>query len=695
MIEVVYVGPESGDPPSAIADAAGERVSITTVGDAAALLERIDGDSIDCVVSEYDLPDATGVDLLRAVRRRQPDLPFVLVGEAVDGRVASEAISAGVTACVTRPSRAPANRSGSSIGPTVVERPGAEGIRLGSFLEFAETLVEASTSEEVCEATLDAIERSLGVPVAATFLYDETGNALRPFRWTTAAEGELADEPVPVSDVDPAWRAFVENEHVLVRTVLPRPAEPTEDASLARGVVLPLEGHGVLLAGTTTAWETTGADLDAARTVALATRHALTRVTLTDQLSESRRTVADHEETVDRLRASASLGRDVERAIVESTTREGLEQSICDRLVRHEPYAFAWIGDYDVVEGGIEPRAWAGSEKSYLAAIGTGADEAAESGEPLSRAVELGEAWVEQRLVGEPPIEGWRREAVRRGYRSVLSLPIHYRGIRYGGLSVYSDRVSAFDRIERSVLDGLGDRLGHAINAIELKRGLVERAVVELEFDVTDPAITFVRWAQETGCEFAMERVIGRVDGSFRCFFVVEGLAPEAVSDLANRSSAVVDTRLVADRDGRSLFSCTLTEESLAADLLEYGAVPTAMTADGETARVVVELPSGSDVRQFVEAFQARYAGSSLVRRRDRERTARTREGFEAELEGRLTDRQLETLQTAYVSGYFETPRDRTGEEVAELLGITQPTFNHHLRAALRKLLSMLFEGER
>jgi hypothetical protein len=54
--------------------------------------------------------------------------------------------------------------------------------------------------------------------------------------------------------------------------------------------------------------------------------------------------------------------------------------------------------------------------------------------------------------------------------------------------------------------------------------------------------------------------------------------------------------------------------------------------------------------------------------------------------------RQLETLQTAYHSGYFEWPRDRTGEEVAEALGITQPTFTGHLRAAERKLRAMLFD---
>jgi len=49
-------------------------------------------------------------------------------------------------------------------------------------------------------------------------------------------------------------------------------------------------------------------------------------------------------------------------------------------------------------------------------------------------------------------------------------------------------------------------------------------------------------------------------------------------------------------------------------------------------------------------------------------------------------------LQTAYFSGYFDWPRERTGEEVAASLGITQSTFNNHLRTAERKLLDRLLD---
>ena len=57
---------------------------------------------------------------------------------------------------------------------------------------------------------------------------------------------------------------------------------------------------------------------------------------------------------------------------------------------------------------------------------------------------------------------------------------------------------------------------------------------------------------------------------------------------------------------------------------------------------------------------------------------------------GRLTDRQVEVLQTAYEMGYFEYPRDSNATEVAAALDIRPSTFTEHLSAAQSKLLDDL-----
>lgn len=62
---------------------------------------------------------------------------------------------------------------------------------------------------------------------------------------------------------------------------------------------------------------------------------------------------------------------------------------------------------------------------------------------------------------------------------------------------------------------------------------------------------------------------------------------------------------------------------------------------------------------------------------------------------GRLTERQLEVLETAHEMGYYEYPRGANATEVAAALGICPSTLAEHLAAAQTKLLGdVLGDGE-
>jgi len=60
-------------------------------------LEHLEKDDIDCVVSDYDMPDLDRLDVLNGVRDKYPDLPFILFTGKGSEEIASEAISKGVT----------------------------------------------------------------------------------------------------------------------------------------------------------------------------------------------------------------------------------------------------------------------------------------------------------------------------------------------------------------------------------------------------------------------------------------------------------------------------------------------------------------------------------------------------------------------------------------------------------------------
>lgn len=74
-----------------------DSLTVVSETDAQDGLERLESARIDCVISDYKMPGADGIEFLDQVRERYPNLPFVLFTGEGSERVASEAINAGVT----------------------------------------------------------------------------------------------------------------------------------------------------------------------------------------------------------------------------------------------------------------------------------------------------------------------------------------------------------------------------------------------------------------------------------------------------------------------------------------------------------------------------------------------------------------------------------------------------------------------
>jgi PAS domain S-box-containing protein len=74
-----------------------EGIDVTTATSAEEGLDILATDEIDCIVSDYNMPGTNGIEFLEAVRRHDPDLPFILFTGRGSEEIASEAISAGVS----------------------------------------------------------------------------------------------------------------------------------------------------------------------------------------------------------------------------------------------------------------------------------------------------------------------------------------------------------------------------------------------------------------------------------------------------------------------------------------------------------------------------------------------------------------------------------------------------------------------
>ena len=66
-------------------------------------LERVAGNSFDCVLSDIKMPETNGVELYRAIKARQPDLPVVLMTAYTNDKLVKEGLEAGVIAALAKP----------------------------------------------------------------------------------------------------------------------------------------------------------------------------------------------------------------------------------------------------------------------------------------------------------------------------------------------------------------------------------------------------------------------------------------------------------------------------------------------------------------------------------------------------------------------------------------------------------------
>jgi FixJ family two-component response regulator len=263
----------------------------------------------------------------------------------------------------------------------------------------------------------------------------------------------------------------------------------------------------------------------------------------------------------------------------------------------------------------------------------------------------------------------------------------------YGTLSVYANRAAVFDDELRTVLEELGNTIGYAINAAQIRRAFLAESVVELELRIRETDDPLVKLARGAGCEIEFAGSLPEAEDEIHLFLTTRGVAPERILSLAEEFVAVESIQFLAQTGEECKFRVVTSGPTLPVVLSEHGAIPRRLSVTDEGAHVRVEVPTETDIRAFVSGLRRTYATVDLLARRQRDRPVDSGDDFESKIGETLTPRQLEVLRTAYLSGYFTSPRESTGEQIAANLDISQPTFSHHLRSAQRKLFSLLFDS--
>lgn len=419
-------------------------------------------------------------------------------------------------------------------------------------------------------------------------------------------------------------------------------------------------------------------------------------VTFVEHLGQWVANALEQQRYVEQLRALNEINevvREVAEAIIEESTRAEVEQRVCKSLAATDSYLFAWIGQPNPESQVVELRAEAGVE-GYLDGVTISVDADAEEAQgPTGRALQTGEVQTLQRVDVSPEYDPWTEVVAEYGFRASASIPIVHEGTSYGVLNLYTERVDAFEGQEREMVELLGKIVGHAIAAADRKQALLSDSMVELELRTTN-VLASLDLSERPDEPVKLEAAVPRTDGEYVVFGEADPADRGFVEELTEKQPYWEELVTIDETEGRLRFEALLLDPPLLEALASAGGQLDRAVLEGADMRMEIRLPPQAEVRKTLDAVRTSYPSTSLVSKQEVvSRRASDSHGVEVTLDG-LTDRQLESLRTAYYAGYFEWPRETSGEEVAELLGISAPTFSQHLRGAERAVFGSLFDAE-
>jgi len=656
VTETLFAGGDLPDGPTADDLATEDRFAVDVSRDFVEARNRIDASAIDCIVVTHREDGFDGIAFLEEVRRTHGEFPVVLVPATVDEHVASRAVAADATALV----------------------PATEPDALDSIVGAIESNVpthsqEGETRMPISDLTLQAErqlkERALDeAPVGITI-----SNASDPDQQISYMNDSFAEiTGYPHEEVIGINHRFLQGPDT----------DPDKIAELGEGIAAKQDTQVVLRNYTrdgTMFWN----QVDVSPIVndrGEVTHYVGFQMDVTERKRAEQKLQAERE-SLDRLLDRVNgLANDITETLVRAETRADIEQLITERIGDGGEYSAAWLGRHDATEGEITATEQVGARGPSVGSIDLAGDG------PVARALRETVETQEPQVL-ERPNDVYEIEADE----TCVFVPLSYRSTAYGVLAVVEREQSVDDR-EQVLLGSIGRSIGMAINAVMTKRTITTDTVLTIGVDLSDEEVFLVELADAVGTEFEHEAIIDDDRGRGVLWLASTGYENVGeITDYAGSHDGVLDAETLVDTDDGSVVQFRLRNAPLVDALSEYGARVTSMHADANTLSLEFRIGTEDAARSLLDVLEERYDHVELAAYHEDE-FQQTPQGFRDELRSRLTDRQYTALRKAYVSGYFEWPRQVEGEQLAESMDIVPSTYHQHLQTAKRKLFEAFFD---
>jgi PAS domain S-box-containing protein len=189
----------------------------------------------------------------------------------------------------------------------------------------------------------------------------------------------------------------------------------------------------------------------------------------------------------------------INQMIVRTKDEATLFREACQIAVGEGRFKMAWIGMIDDITKTVVPVMHAGDDSDYPTVIQPiSVSDNPENRGPVGTALRQGKYAVCNDIENDERMVAWKKEALRRGYQSFMSLPIKNSGKVIGVFSFYTAVKDFFDAAEIALLEEATNDVSFALEIFEKERlrNKAEEAIVKAveRYDILARATSDTIW---------------------------------------------------------------------------------------------------------------------------------------------------------------------------------------------------------
>lgn len=226
-------------------------------------------------------------------------------------------------------------------------------------------------------------------------------------------------------------------------------------------------------------------------------------------------------------------------------------------------------------------------------------------------------------------------------------------------------------------------------------QGIPTDSVVEVELTLRDASYPVVNVSDQLECSVTLLAAVpatGETDSLIE-YLSIEDDHVDRIIEAIESCERAINVEILTTRSNETLVRVE-TANCIIQSIYEANAILATSQIEDGNARGRMYIPPNQNKTAVLESLKESHPNveTSAVRNRPIAPEFLTQQTFRSLLRERLTDRQWDTLHYAYAGGYFERPRRIAQDDIADTMDLSQETISQHLRAAQRRVFSVVFE---